>query len=229
MLYRYAKNNNIECIDIISILDNFEPEIRGEHIYKQDNRKAKNLVFTKEETRLLIKYAIENPSYKSLFLGLILTTGCRAGEMLCMSYDNIDLIERTFYVEQIENRRHIIKPYTKNNKPRSVYLNNNAIQLLNLLLELRKNDKHNSRYLFLNPNSRDGKLHIGSADNFVRDLQKTLNFDVTKEIRSLHDGRRTYATLQHFSNVNLKNIQRQLGHSSVRQTEEYILDVVSFF
>ena len=226
MLYRCAKSNKIDCIDITKILDEFEPEIKGEHIYLQDNRKAKNLVFTKDETQILIKHAISNPSYKSLFLALILTTGCRAGELLCMSYDNIDLDERLFYVEKLENRRHVIKPYTKNNQSRAVYLNDNAILLLNLLLELRKNDEYACNYLFLNPEAKDGKLHISAADNYVRALQSKLNFDATKEIRSLHDGRRTYATLQYLSGVNLKSIQRQLGHSSVKQTEEYIFDVI---
>ena len=32
MLHRCAKNNNIKCIDIMKILDEFEPEIKGEHI-----------------------------------------------------------------------------------------------------------------------------------------------------------------------------------------------------
>lgn len=226
MLYRCAKKNNINCIDIIKVLDEFEPEIKGEHIYLQDNRKAKNLVFTKEETQILIKYAISNPSYKSLFLALILTTGCRAGELLCMSFENIDLDERLFYVEQLENRRQIIKPYTKNNKCRAVYLNDNAMLLLNLLLELRKNDKHDSNYLFLNSEADDGKLHIGAEDGFVRSLQPKLKFDSTKELRSIHDGRRTYATLQYLSGVNLKSIQRQLGHSTMQQTEKYIFDVI---
>lgn len=226
MLYRCAKSNNIECIDIVKIIDDFNPNIKGEHIYKQDNRRAKNLVFTKEEAEILIRYAIDNPSYKSLFLGLILTTGCRAGELLCMSYDSIDLNEKCFYVEQIENRSHTIKSYTKNNKSRQVYLNNNAMKLLKMLLNLRKNDNHINSFLFLNPNANDGKLHIGVADNFLRDLQKKLNFDPTKEVRSLHDGRRTYATIQYLSGVNLKSIQRQLGHSSIKQTEEYIYDVI---
>lgn len=226
MLHRCAKSNKIKCIDIMKILDEFEPDIKGEHIYTQDNRKAKNLVFTKEETQILIKHAISNPSYKSLFLALILTTGCRAGELLCMSYENLDLEERLFYVEKLENRRHVIKPYTKNNKCRAVYLNDNAMLLINLLLELRHNDEHDSNYLFLNSKAKDGKLHISAADNYVRALQPRLKFDVTKEIRSLHDGRRTYATLQYLAGVNLKSIQRQLGHSTIKQTEEYIFDVI---
>jgi len=226
MLYRCAKSNHINCIDIINILEEFEPEIKGEHIYLQDNRRAKNLVFTKEEAEAIIKYAIQYPSYKSLFLALILTTGCRAGELLCMSHENIDLDERLFYVEKLENRRQVIKPYTKNNECRAVYLNDNAMLLLNLLLELRKNDTHPTSYLFLNPEANDGKLHIGAEDGFVRSLQPKLNFDSTKELRSIHDGRRTYATLQYLSGVNLKSIQRQLGHSTMQQTEKYIFDVI---
>ena len=59
-----------------------------------------------------------------------------------------------------------------------------------------------------------------------KNIQIKLNFDSTKELRSLHDGRRTYATLQYFAGVNIRAIQRQLGHSNPSQTWDYIKDIV---
>ena len=183
-------------------------------------------MFTEEEVKELLHYIALNPSYKGLFLALILTTGCRAGELLCMRYSNIDLEQKLFYVKEIEDKERIVKPYTKSNEMREVYLNNNAMSFLNLLLKIRKHDKYDDDFLFLNHNSDDGKLHLRAIDDYTRNIQIKLNFDSTKELRSLHDGRRTYATLQYFAGVNIRAIQRQLGHSNPSQTWDYIKDIV---
>lgn len=225
-LYKHIKRNKIQCIDIPQIIEEFEDNLTGKHHFIQNNKQSKNLVFTEEETKELLQNAIKYPSYKSLFLGLILTTGCRVGELLCMRYSNVDLENRIFFVSEIEDKERNIKSYTKNNECREVYLNDNALSLLKLLLHIRKYDKHDTNFLFLNDNSDDGKLHLRAIDDYTRNIQIKLNFDSKKEIRSLHDGRRTYATLQYLSGVKLKNIQRQLGHSSITQTEEYIIDLV---
>ena len=99
-------------------------------------------------------------------------------------------------------------------------------RIINTLLTLRRQYKDDTKYLFLNPECEDGKCHARSIDNYVRRVQVQLDFDTTKELRSTHDGRRTYATLQYLDGVDLKVIQRQLGHRTVKQTEDYIQDVL---
>ena len=132
-----------------------------------------------------------------------------------------------FHVSEIEDAKTFeIKPYTKENEAREVYLNENAMMLLNKLLELRKQDNNDSKYLFLNPNATDGKLHLRAADDYLRKIQKELNFDETKEIRSLHDCRRTYASIQYLNGVDITLIQKQLGHKKASQTWDYIKDIV---
>ena len=44
--------------------------------------------------------------------------------------------------------------------------------------------------------------------------------------RSLHDCRRTYASIQYLHGVDVKTLQAQLGHSSAAQTWDYIKDIV---
>lgn len=224
----YCQENNIACIDITNIIKAWKKKkLTGKHVFEQVNRVTKNLVFTEAETKELLRHALIHPNFKSLFVGLALTTGCRCGELLCMSYDNIDLDTNYFHVYEIEDcHTKAIKPYTKNNEDREVYLNANARQLLNELLRLRKHYKIKSRYLFLNDNAEDGKLHARAVDDYLRQLQIKLEFDETKELRSLHDCRRTYATLQFLADVNIKHIQRQLGHSSIKQTEDYINEII---
>lgn len=224
----YCARHNIDCINIRTAISIYRKyELTGKHKFLQDNRLTKNLAFTQSETVDIIIHAMKNRSYKSLFCALALVTGCRAGELLCMSYDNIDLKRHYFHVSEIEDSKTFeIKAYTKENEAREVYLNDNAMMLLNALLELRNQDKHNTNYLFLNSNSSDGKLHLRAADDYLRNLQQELNFDITKELRSLHDGRRTYASIQYLNGVDITLIQRQLGHKKASQTWDYIKDII---
>ncbi len=80
-------------------------------------------------------------------------------------------------------------------------------------------------YLFLNSHSDDGKLHLRALDNRLRKIQEILYFD-EDAVRSPHDYRRTYASIQYLHDVDIKTIQAQLGHSKVTQTWDYVRDVV---
>lgn len=89
-------------------------------------------------------------------------------------------------------------------------------------------DSNPSPFLLLNTNARDGKLHIRAIDDYMRNHihHKILGLGDDREARSPHDCRRTYATLEHLNGTDLYDIQQQLGHSSIKQTEEYIYSVV---
>lgn len=224
----YCEWNNISCIDIRQSVKKYRAKrLSGRHNFVQDNRESRNLAFTEAEAVAIIKYALANPSYKALFSALVITTGCRAGELLCMAYDNITPDHNWFIVREIEDSKtRQIKPYTKTHELREIYLNADARRLLDVLLELRSQDADPSRFLFLNDNADDNKLHLRAADDWIRDIQPILGFDRTKEVRSLHDGRRTYASIQYLHGVSIDVIRRQLGHRTISQTEEYIKEII---
>lgn len=224
----YCEWNNVQCLDIRQAVKKYRSKrLSGRHNFVQDNRESRNLAFTEAEAIAIIKYALAHPSYKSLFAALVITTGCRAGELLCMAYDNITPDHSWFIVREIEDSKtREIRPYTKNHELREIYLNADARRLLDVLLELRSQDSDKSRFLFLNSNAEDNKLHLRAADDWIRDIQPLLGFDRTKEIRSLHDGRRTYASIQYLHGVSIDVIRRQLGHRTISQTEEYIKEII---
>lgn len=224
----YCEWNNVQCLDIRQAVKKYRSKrLSGRHNFVQDNRESRNLAFTEAEAIAIIKYALTHPSYKSLFAALVITTGCRAGELLCMAYDNITPDHSWFIVREIEDSKtREIRPYTKNHELREIYLNADARRLLDVLLELRSQDSDKSRFLFLNSNAEDNKLHLRAADDWIRDIQPLLGFDRTKEIRSLHDGRRTYASIQYLHGVSIDVIRRQLGHRTISQTEEYIKEII---
>lgn len=64
-----------------------------------------------------------------------------------------------------------------------------------------------------------------ALDNRLRKIQEILNLD-EDAVRSPHDCRRTYASIQYLHDVDIKTIQAQLGHSKVTQTWDYVRDVV---
>ena len=43
-----------------------------------------------------------------------------------------------------------------------------------------------------------------------------------EELKSQHDARRTFATDCFYANMPLKNLQQIMGHSSLKQTQDYI-------
>ena len=113
----------------------------------------------------------------------------------------------------------------KDNSDRIVFLNDDALKIFNLLLDLRSKDSSSCKYLFLNNHSNDEKLHLRAVDNRLRQLQEITGLDKTA-IRSPHDCRRTYASIQYLHGIDIKTIQAQLGHSKPTQTWEYIKDII---
>lgn len=107
-----------------------------------------------------------------------------------------------------------------------VYLNDDALAVLKEVLELREKDDSDIPFVFLNPFSDDGKLHLRAMDNRIRKIQHILKMSDDHDVRSCHDCRRTYASIQYMHGIDIKTIQAQLGHSNPQQTWDYIKDVV---
>ncbi len=116
----------------------------------------------------------------------------------------------------------------KENKEREVFLSGEALRILKVLLDYRENDLSDSSFIFLNPNARDGKLHLGSVDQYMRKVihKEVLGYGEEREPRSPHDCRRTYASLEYLNGTDIYTLSRQMGHSKITQTEDYIKDVV---
>ena len=74
-------------------------------------------------------------------------------------------------------------------------------------------------------------MHIRAIDDYLREYihKQILGYDETKEARSPHDCRRTYASLEYLYGTDIYTLRNQLGHSSITQTEEYIKDIIDSF
>lgn len=226
----YCAYEHIEVCDIREIIETFRKvKLTGKHDFKMVAKQTRDLAFNRIEASRIITHALKHPTYKSLAIALLIVTGLRAGEMLGLMIEDIYLKDGYLWIHQKENTRtYELEDYVKENIAREVYLSNEAYIIVKACLEFRAKDPSKSPYLFLNSNSSDGKMHLRALDDCLREEihKKVLGLDKSRPARSAHDCRRTYASLEYLNGTDIYTLMKQLGHSSIKQTEEYIKDVM---
>jgi integrase/recombinase XerD len=115
-----------------------------------------------------------------------------------------------------------IKIWGKGAKERFVYLDDTCKKAIEEYLNYRFDEDYPEnikQYLFL---SRTYKTKI-STDAIRSMVKKYLNIaELTDEKYTPHKLRGTFATLNHNAGANIRQIQRALGHSSIKTTERYL-------
>lgn len=151
-----------------------------------------------EKNRLLEACKQSNSSSLYPIVVLALSTGMRKGEILTLTWDDIDL-----------DREAILLQTTKNGERRLVPLTGLSLQLIK-----RVNADRNSFLVFPSPNNPSQPLDIRSA--WERALRKAdiINF-------KFHDLRHTAASYLAMNNASLIEIGALLGHKTVQMTKRY--------
>lgn len=223
----YCVYNHIPMVNIREKISEFRKcKMLGKKVFIKTVKSETELSFSEAEAITLLKYIIANPDYHNLAIGVLITTGIRVGELLALLPEDVDLEENRISLYKMERvKTYEIIDGCKDNSDRIVFLNDDAVKIFSLLLDLRSKDPSTCRYLFLNSNSDDGKLHLRAIDNRLRQLQDITGINQVA-IRSPHDCRRTYASIQYLHGIDIKTIQAQLGHSKPTQTWEYIKDII---
>lgn len=224
----YCVYNHISTVNIREKVSDFRKyKLVGKKVFLKDDKKDTELSFTEAEALKIIQYAINNPDYINLAIATLITTGLRAGELLALRPEDINLSSGKMNVDKMEKTKtYEIVNRCKDDSDRTVFLNADARLILKKVFEIRECDNTDNEFLFLNDLSDDGKLHLRALDNRLRKIQHTLSFTTYASERSPHDCRRTYASIQYLHDVDIKTIQKQLGHSKVEMTWEYIKDIV---
>ena len=230
----YCAYEHIAILPIREIIQAYRNyKLKGKHIFIPVSKETIDLAFSKAEANMVVRYALMNPSYKSLSVAILVTTGLRVGELLALELRDIHINDNKgyLYIHQMEDTKtREIHDYAKCNKCRQVVLDSDALAIVKKTIEFREYDENESPFLILNSNSDDGKMHLRAIDDFMRTTihNEVLGYDSEREARSPHDCRRTYATLEYLNGANIKRISKQLGHSKVSQTYEYIIDIAEF-
>jgi len=149
-----------------------------------------------EMPRLL--WAITTASTRDrAFFTICLLTGARRGEVRAMRWTDVDLVDRRW-----------TKPTTKNGQPHTVPLPEQVVEAMMLLPQ-------HSPWVF--PGEKRLPISASAISKAWGRLREVANLpDLT-----VHDLRRTCASLLAIKGVNLPTIQRVLNHTSLQPTAIY--------
>ena len=89
---------------------------------------------------------------------VLLSTGCRVGELVGMKIQDIDTHHRSIVV------------FGKGKKERRVYFNERSYLRICEYLDVRKND--GAEYLFVTNDNKRAQLQIGGVESFIREMGK---------------------------------------------------------
>ena len=138
-------------------------------------------------------------------LELLFATGARVSEICTLTPDAVDLVN------------HTVKIFGKGSKERIIQVENpDVLKALNCYYETFCDDISSSGYFFVN------KLHQRLTEQSVRVMidKQTIAIGYNKHITP-HMFRHSFATLLLEEDVDIRYIQKILGHSSIATTQIY--------
>jgi integrase len=200
--------------------------------FKNNQKEARDLAFTSKETAAILQSTwSNNMCYRSLAIALLLVTGLRIGELVALEISDIYLDDNDRYisVNKAENGKTRVIQEPKKNKHRNVALTDQAVQIVRLCLAYRRHDADiDNPYLFLTDYFTDKrKIHREEINNYLKCEihHDVLHLDDSREARSVHDCRRTYASLEYLNGTKIHRLMLQMGHADEAETWDYIKDV----
>ncbi|WP_324646990.1 site-specific integrase [Acinetobacter sp. MD2] len=132
------------------------------------------------------------------YILLLLNTGCRSGELLTLTWDNVFINEKYFIIRNSlsKNKKTIYKP-----------LNDTSIHALFRL-------KNHKKYVFYNEKTNT------NIKSFYKGFKNAVDRSEIGDVR-IHDLRHTFASFLIKQAVPLYHVSQLLGHSDVRITQRY--------
>lgn len=186
-------------------------------------------IYTAEQIKQLLTYSTATNDKSSLFLHLQIYTGCRKGEILGLTWDNVDFENATINIRfnrtgnKRENYLKLTTPKTKNSlrilpiPPLVVELLKQEKNLQDKNRELLKDAyvEYDYDYVIRQANGR-----IYNPNSINRIIKRLMDKSDLPKCRP-HDFRHFHATaLFDYGKTAVSDITRQMGHSSTAVTEK---------
>lgn len=203
--------------EVLEVIDLSEKRFRKNQ--KEDYQE----VFSEEEFSEYVNYLSANPDLWNLALLLILVTGLRGGEIVALSYDDIEVRE-DFFVINVHHTETRYKDgegkyvYEVKDTPKSEAGIRQAVvpkQFYWIYKELLKNRKGN-RYIFTNPNHGNRFTTNSLRRRQERNCKKLKFYQ-----KSPHKGRKTYGSILLDNKLDNNMILQQMGHADISTTENH--------
>ena len=151
------------------------------------------------------EYQLKNYVRNTAIIELLLATGARISELCNIEQVNINLNTGT------------LKINGKGSKERNLYINiNPVITILKRYMELYREELEKNQFLFFNKMGQ--RLSEQSVRYFLKMIEKKLELSTKL---TPHKFRHTFATMLLEDDVDIRFIQKILGHSSISVTQIY--------
>ena len=195
-------------------------------LYKTENvKKDISLKYMeKEELNKLISH-IEDEQYRFIIQFLALS-GLRIGELIPLTYDDVDMANKTIQINKTFNpaKKIILDPKTYTSA-RAVHIQTELYKLLKEIIKFSKEQQvifgYRSDLLF--PRVDGGYLIYQKLNNrFKRYTSQILEHELT-----LHSLRHTHASLMFENGMTLEAISERLGHKGGNITKEVYLHITN--
>ena len=191
------------------------------HGLEMPRRERKEKQALTEDERAAVEAADFSPKQRA-FVGLALYAGLRRGEILALSTDDINLVERTIRINKnlvIKNTHTEVKNSPKTDAGfRTVPIRQRLYAVLSDYINSLSSD-------ILFPMKNGGYTTASSYAKFWLSIQKKIaasaeNLGLSIDVSTLtaHILRHTFATDLFYSGIDVKAAQRLLGHSRVSTT-----------
>lgn len=196
-LIKYAFKENQKNTKDLNYILNFEKLKSHSNSYiRLDNIQLNKLInyYNKININDFYKFRLK------IIIGLLLSTGVRATELLFIKIENINLNERKIYLE-----------HTKTEQPRVVYITNDLAKNIQNFISIYKiND-------FLICNIEKKPLNLNSLTCIFKRLSNKLKYSI-----SPHKLRHTYASKQLENGMNIEALRKIMGHTNLKTTQIYL-------
>lgn len=192
-------------------------------------RETTRTAFSLSEQQLFLE-KISNHRHETLFC-LALATGMRQGELLALTWDDIDFdknsisvyksFKKVLHIDSTNNRqwKDVIQTTKTNSGNRTIYVPSNVMHKLLHHRQQQKLLKEKYADTYMDNNlvfCTDYGLHI-DARNLLRSYKRILN-KCNIEYKPFHCLRHTYATHLFEKNISVKTVQTLLGHKDITTT-----------
>lgn len=184
-------------------------------------------IYNTSDLRQLLEYSSQTKSKATLFLYLLLSTGARKGELLALTWDNVDFNDNSIFICQNRtgSKKEILEvltsPKTKNGT-RTILLPNKVMEML----KAEKEHQQKNRELFGDlykeyPHDyvirqEDGSIYNpNSINRIINKMTEKLGLPHCR----IHDFRHAVASILFDSDIPLRDITIQLGHGQTSTTE----------
>lgn len=201
----YLRNGNpMKAMKKIKVDKVIKEPIPDDQIEVMRDKLAEKKSANKTGTRLWLKAVRDQAIFE-----LLLTTGCRIGELTTAKIKDLDL------------ERKEIKVFGKGAKERVCYLNTLSVLRMQQWLEARKDIEN--EYIFVSCDSANGKkgnharLQISGVEINIRKLGRECGFENIHP----HRFRRTAATTALRKGMPIEQVQLMLGHEQIDTTMIY--------